>query len=68
MSRDEKVVFVKEELKKTLEGLVQRLFGDVEMRWVDAYFPFTEPSLELEIFFNVGTWMKCAYIVFIAHL
>lgn len=22
------------------------------MRWVDAYFPFTEPSFELEIFFN----------------
>lgn len=22
------------------------------MRWVDAYFPFTDPSYELEIFFN----------------
>jgi hypothetical protein len=22
------------------------------MRWVDSYFPFTHPSLELEIFFN----------------
>lgn len=22
------------------------------MRWVEAYFPFTEPSFELEIFFN----------------
>lgn len=44
---------MKEELKKTLEGMVTELFGDVEMRWVEAYFPFTEPSLELEIFFNV---------------
>ena len=45
------------ELKKTLEGLVQHLFGDCEMRWVDAYFPFTEPSYELEIFFQ-GEWLE----------
>lgn len=53
MPREEKIAFVKEELKKTLEGMVVELFGDVEMRWVEAYFPFTEPSIELEIFFNV---------------
>merc|ERR1711991_1299803 len=29
-------------LKSTLEGLVRALFGDVEMRFVDAYFPFTD--------------------------
>jgi len=46
-----------QELKKTLEGLARHLFGDVEMRWVDAYFPFTEPSMELEIFFN-GEWLE----------
>jgi phenylalanyl-tRNA synthetase alpha chain len=57
MPREEKVALVKEELKKTLEGLVAELFGDVEMRWVEAYFPFTEPSLELEIFFNVRPWL-----------
>jgi phenylalanyl-tRNA synthetase alpha chain len=45
------------ELKATLEGLARRLFGEVECRWVDAYFPFTEPSLELEIFFN-GKWLE----------
>jgi len=27
------------------------------MRWVPAYFPFTEPSLELEIFFR-NQWME----------
>lgn len=27
--------------------------GAVEMRWVDTYFPFTEPSFELEIYFKV---------------
>ena len=31
--------------------------GDVEMRWIDAYFPFTDPSFELEIFFN-GQWLE----------
>ncbi|KAH7463236.1 Phenylalanine--tRNA ligase, chloroplastic/mitochondrial [Phytophthora ramorum] len=55
--REEKVAHVKEELKKTLEGMAKELFGDVEMRWVEAYFPFTEPSLELEIFFN-GDWLE----------
>lgn len=28
------------------------------MRWVDAYFPFTEPSYELEIFFNGGCTLE----------
>lgn len=42
------------DLKMNLEGLARSLFGDVEMRWVDAYFPFTNPSAELEIFFNVS--------------
>jgi len=45
------------ELKKALEGLARHLFGDVEMRWVDTYFPFTEPSFELEIFFG-GAWLE----------
>lgn len=27
------------------------------MRWVDAYFPFTEPSIELEIFYN-NEWLE----------
>jgi phenylalanyl-tRNA synthetase alpha chain len=33
------------------------IFGDVEMRWVEAYFPFTEPSIELEIFSN-NEWLE----------
>eukprot|EP01018_Ginkgo_biloba_P006337 Gb_17164 [translate_table: standard] len=45
------------DLKKTLEGLAKHLFGDVEMRWVDTYFPFTNPSFELEIYFQ-GKWME----------
>lgn len=46
------------DLKATLEGLAAHLFGkDIECRWIDAYFPFTEPSFELEIFFN-GEWLE----------
>jgi phenylalanyl-tRNA synthetase alpha chain len=46
-----------QELKNMLEGLARHLFGEVEMRWVDAYFPFTNPSYELEIYFN-GEWLE----------
>ena len=53
----ESVDLAAEELKDCLEGLARHLFGDVEMRWVDAYFPFTEPSFELEIFFK-GEWLE----------
>lgn len=45
------------DLKRGLEGLATNLFGNVEMRWVDAYFPFTTPSAELEILFRVS----CTY-------
>ena len=43
--------------RSPLEGLAKHLFGDVECRWVDAYFPFTEPSIELEIFYR-GEWLE----------
>ncbi|KAL6198656.1 hypothetical protein ACLB2K_028445 [Fragaria x ananassa] len=49
--------YVAEDLKKCLEGLARHLFGDVEMRWVDTYFPFTNPSFELEIFFQ-EKWLE----------
>ncbi|KAJ7524301.1 hypothetical protein O6H91_18G085800 [Diphasiastrum complanatum] len=45
------------ELKETLEGLAKRLFGNVETRWTDSYFPFTDPSYELEIFFK-EKWLE----------
>lgn len=31
--------------------------ADVEARWVDAYFPFTHPSWELEVQLN-GAWVE----------
>lgn len=45
------------DLKRSLEGLAKHLFGAVEMRWVDTYFPFTNPSFELEIYFQ-EKWME----------
>ena len=36
--------------------------GAVEMRWIDTYFPFTNPSFELEIYFQVGHWSCYIYI------
>ncbi|CAD6238249.1 unnamed protein product [Miscanthus lutarioriparius] len=45
------------ELMKILEGLARYLFGAVEMRWVDTYFPFTNPSFELEIYFQ-DDWLE----------
>ena len=49
--------FVVADLKAALEGMIKSVFGDVQLRWVDAYFPFTDPSLELEIFWE-GRWLE----------
>ncbi|KAE8686094.1 Phenylalanine--tRNA ligase [Hibiscus syriacus] len=49
--------YAADDLKKSLEGLARHLFGAVEMRWIDAYFPFTNPSYELEIYFK-EKWME----------
>jgi phenylalanyl-tRNA synthetase alpha subunit len=35
--------------------------GAVEMRWVDTYFPFTNPSFELEIYFQVFVLSSFSY-------
>jgi len=48
---------VKDDLKATLEGLMDHLFGPVEKRWSEDYFPFTEPSLECEILYQ-GEWLE----------
>uniref|UniRef100_A0A1I7XN12 phenylalanine--tRNA ligase n=1 Tax=Heterorhabditis bacteriophora TaxID=37862 RepID=A0A1I7XN12_HETBA len=46
------------QLKRTLESLCDALFGSkCEKRWVNAYFPFTHPSYELEVFYK-GNWLE----------
>ncbi|GAB1609030.1 phenylalanine--tRNA ligase, mitochondrial-like [Argonauta hians] len=56
--RLETVRIVEENLKSCLLNLAIHLFGtDIQVRWVDAYFPFTHPSWELEIL-QGGDWME----------
>ena len=56
-SKAEAKKVIEDDLKGVLTGLAVHLFGDVEMRWREDYFPFTEPSFELDIFFN-NDWME----------
>jgi phenylalanyl-tRNA synthetase alpha chain len=51
------VEYVASDLKSSLEGMVQRLFGEVECRWNADSFPFTDPSFELEIAYN-NEWLE----------
>jgi phenylalanyl-tRNA synthetase alpha chain len=49
-------------LKHSLNGLMLKLFkGEdnepLKIRWIDAYFPFTSPSFEVEVFFR-GKWLE----------
>ena len=56
--RLEAVKLVENNLKETLSSLVEHLCGkNVEIRWVDAYFPFTHPSWEMEVKME-GDWME----------
>lgn len=46
------------QLKTHVLGMVKSLFGEnIEFRWVDAYFPFTHPSWELEVFYD-QKWLE----------
>lgn len=56
-NKDEAKIICKEDLQQTLGNLVKHVYGDVEMKWIDEYFPFTDPSLEVEIFFN-NDWVE----------
>jgi phenylalanyl-tRNA synthetase alpha chain len=47
----------KSELIETLTGLVKYLFPNREFRVSDDYFPFTEPSFEIEVDFD-GKWIE----------
>ena len=49
---------IEDDLKLTLEGLMDHLFGPTtQKRWNDDYFPFTQPSFELEIMYE-GEWLE----------
>ncbi|KAF2404860.1 phenylalanine-tRNA synthetase [Trichodelitschia bisporula] len=55
-------------LKRSLEGLIGTVFAraprpasqanePIKARWVEAYFPFTSPSWELEVLYQ-GSWLE----------
>ncbi|KAF5380815.1 hypothetical protein D9615_003961 [Tricholomella constricta] len=53
-------------LKLSLNTLMLKLFGGVagsnsqnplRVRWIEAYFPFTSPSFEVEVYFQ-GEWLE----------
>lgn len=49
---------VEADLKALLTGLALHLFGpETQTRWRDDYFPFTQPSFELDVFFE-GDWLE----------
>jgi tRNA synthetases class II core domain (F) len=49
---------VEQMMKSKIESFVKYLLGsDLQYRWVDAYFPFTHPSFEMEILYN-NEWIE----------
>jgi len=54
---DEDVSFA--QLKDLIYKVIHSLFGgDVELRFRPSYFPFTEPSAEVDIFSKEGKWLE----------
>lgn len=70
---------ISQHLKHTLNSLIYRLFGGahaqaaegekaqepLKIRWIEAYFPWTTPSYEVEVWWN-GEWLEilgCGVVV-----
>ena len=54
---DENVTFAN--LKDLIHQILHELFGDnVEIRFRPSYFPFTEPSAEVDILSDNGKWLE----------
>jgi phenylalanyl-tRNA synthetase alpha chain len=54
---DENVTFAN--LKDLIHRILNELFGDnVEIRFRPSYFPFTEPSAEVDILSESGKWLE----------
>lgn len=49
---------VEKDLKNTLTQLFVHLMGNsLKVKWIDEYFPFTDPSFEMEVFFGEN-WLE----------
>ncbi len=54
---DENISFAN--LKDIIYKIIQALFGqDIQIRFRPSYFPFTEPSAEVDILSNDGKWLE----------
>lgn len=61
----EQAALIAQHLKHSLNSLIFRLFGQarglsdepLKVRWIEAFFPFTTPSYEVEVFWN-GEWLE----------
>lgn len=55
---DDKQTITPEDLKNTLSEIAKSIFGEnVEFRFYDHNFPYTDPSFEMEAFIN-GQWIE----------
>lgn len=52
---DEGLTFT--DLKGTVKTLIQALFGDLPIRFRASFFPFTEPSAEVDVLWQ-GKWLE----------
>ncbi|CDK24840.1 unnamed protein product [Kuraishia capsulata CBS 1993] len=58
---DRETDLVAQHLKRTIEILVSQVFQTDEplrVRWVEAYFPWTAPSWEIEVWWE-NEWLEC---------
>src|SRR3990167_779646 len=54
---DDKVKIAPDDLKNTLSEIAKSVFGDVNFRFYEHNFPYTDPSFEMEAEIN-GQWME----------
>src|SRR3990167_8407338 len=58
LAPDNKETVTPEDLKNVLSEIARAIFGnDVEFRFYDHQFPYTDPSFEMEAFIN-GQWIE----------
>ncbi|KAL9555476.1 hypothetical protein MBANPS3_002323 [Mucor bainieri] len=56
----EAVDLISAHLKHSINAMIRNMFADekdLKVRWIDAYFPFTSPSWEVEILYK-GEWLE----------
>jgi len=54
---DDKKTITPDDLKNALSEIARSIFGDVNFRFYEHHFPYTDPSFEMEAEIN-GEWME----------